>query len=216
MNDTTERKNINVRVDERDVTFSYETEKSLDYVSARLFRCRALAKAEIDSLLAVGIPPLALARPFCLAAANVAFGIRGRFEFEPEAKDNLVSAIIIPAIGHGGLIDLVAWLPKSNELASWLGVAFCLGDERQIDGPYLGEPLKVWRSPVSWLRAERRGIVIVERNRAFDRLRDVPELLCEDPDHAHALRGVVSSPPIVPRVISPSAKIISFAERATA
>jgi hypothetical protein len=191
-------------------------DKTLDYVSARLSSCRPLTQEEINSFVQLGIPGLALVKPLCLAAADVSFGIRGRFEFESEANDKLVSAMIIPAIGHGGLIDLIAWLPKSGALASWLGAAFCLGDERQIDGPYLGDPLQVWRSPVSWLKAERRGIVIVEKSRASDRLRDVPELLCEDPDHAHALRGVVSSPPIVPRVISPSAKIISLAERVSA
>jgi hypothetical protein len=189
--------------------------KTLDHVSARLFRCRPLAQKQINSLVQLDIPGLALVKPLCLATDDVFFS-SGRFEFGADAKGHSVSAIIIPAIGHGGLIDLVAWLPKSGALASWLGASFCLGDERQIDGPYLDEPLQVWRSPVSWLKAERRGIVIVEKSRAFDRLRDVPELVCEDPDHAHALRGVVSSPPIVPRVISPSAKIISLSERATA
>jgi len=114
------------------------------------------------------------------------------FEFTRHVDDeSSSSAYIIGVLGFGGLIDLAAWEPASFHIASWLGRAFAIS-EQQIEAPHL-EPLPVWRSPLEWLRAGRRGIVILRPEIAWLRLADVP-ILAENVEHGVELRRLLTSP----------------------
>ena len=118
---------------------------------------------------------------------DVAFLPAGRFEFARYVREEVIPAIIIVVRGCEGPIDLLAWQPRTNQQALWTGRAFALGEE-QVYGPFFGnEPLAVWRTPLSWLRAARRGLVIIRPQAALFYLNCVPALVAEDLAHAEVL-----------------------------
>jgi hypothetical protein len=108
-------------------------------------------------------------------------------------------ACILPAFDGEGLVDLVAWSPRSSRIASRLRIAGLLG-EGQAEGTAVnlaGTPLPVWRTPLHWLRAGRRGVVIVDRLRAAHLLGGL-NVHTEDHDLARDLRGLrVPAPRVI-------------------
>lgn len=74
--------------------------------------------------------------------------------------------------------DYVFWRPGTSELATWHARSFALGEDMicaastyALDGH-----LHIFQHPLEWLRRHRNGIVIVDWNFAFDRLRDCPRI----------------------------------------
>jgi hypothetical protein len=108
-----------------------------------------------------------------LHVADVIFRLGGRFDLSSEvrAARGHVSAVIIPARDEcGDLVDLAAWNIDGGELALWRGVVSMLGEDG-INAPRLeSETLDAFGDVASWLRAGRRGVVIVDPARARWRL----------------------------------------------
>ena len=82
-----------------------------DEIFDQLRTCDNLRQADIDALLARGVPALALARPICLARANVTFDDCAVFEFDAAGQP----AIIIPAIEGNGSLILSRGSPKQDK-----------------------------------------------------------------------------------------------------
>jgi hypothetical protein len=142
-------------------------------------------------LHARGATPLALASPFPIAMTRAVFDGQGRYT--PNALGATV--IVLPVIDTE-LIDAVAWSPVSGEIGTRFGVGACLGAS-QIGAEGLGTTglaLPVWRSPLSWLCAGRRGVVIVDTDLAGLRLAGLI-IEAEDSDHARDLRKMLRVPP---------------------
>ncbi len=108
-----------------------------------------------------------------LHIADVIFRPGGRFDFSRDVRElhGHVTGVIIPARDEcGDLVDLAAWNVDDGELALWRGVASMLGED-WISAPRIeSDALAVFADVVSWLRAGRRGIVIVDPQRARWRL----------------------------------------------
>jgi hypothetical protein len=102
----------------------------------------------------------------------------------------------------GNIIDLLAWDPahpsrwaRRTGNASWLGAV-----PPQYCSP---EPVRVWRWPVEWFRAECTGIVILTRNRAeIYRLLSgcIGGILVDDGAHGAEIRSVLEHPWPAPRI----------------
>jgi hypothetical protein len=94
-----------------------------------------------------------------------------------------------------GPIDVVAWQPQAQRIGSWRGLAWGLGQDRAYDAR-IGhdDALPVWRSPLDWLRADRRGIVILRPGLAGHFLDDAGPLLAEDPEHGRELKRALARP----------------------
>lgn len=148
---------------------------------------RNLRQREIDRFLGCGVSAINLGSPWPVLADRVLFD----GEFFSFANDSGVAgepAFTMLVISNVGPIDIAAWSPSSNRLAVWCGEGFALG-ERQIHHPYPLLPgLPVFRSPLGWLRAGRRGIVIIRSQFAARVLGDVPVLIAEDEQHQQELR----------------------------
>ena len=74
-------------------------------------------------------------------------------------------------------IDLAAWSPRFGELATWYGRGFALGQD-QIDNPaayFDVGALRIHRTPLDWLKANRDGICIIQPNLTYATLRSVLE-----------------------------------------
>jgi hypothetical protein len=76
--------------------------------------------------------------------------------------------------------DIVFWQPEERLFATEAGRAFALGETWIDDATTCAFDgrLHVFADPLSWLRARRKGIVMLpfRWGQAFDRLRDVPRI----------------------------------------
>lgn len=132
-------------------------------------RFESLRQSHIDWLIAQGVPAIAIVMPYAL---EIARGIRaedGIFEHDPVGTVWFV---------FNEPDDTIFWNPKTGEVATDLGRAFALGQD-EIANPgatSLGQWLHVHESPLDWLRASRRGIVVLRWELAFEQLRDVERI----------------------------------------
>jgi hypothetical protein len=128
-----------------------------------------LLQRDIDWLRACGVPMGAIIRPEPIRCAHGLRAADGRFEIEVNGPVWFV--FIEPE-------DYVFWRPGTSELATWTGRSFALGEAVIDDASTyaLDGHLHLFQHPLAWLRRNRDGIVIVDWNLAFDRLRDCPRI----------------------------------------
>jgi len=87
--------------------------------------------------------------------------------------------------------------------SAWRGACWALGQDRIYDARLTeDDALPVWRSPLDWLRANRRGVVLIQPHLAAAWLCDAGPLLAEDREHAFELRRLLSRP--APRILFPA------------
>jgi hypothetical protein len=105
---------------------------------------------------------MTLALPWPVLADRVVCRDGGSFDFAGNtADDQIVSVFTLGVLGIGGLVDVVAWDAANGWTWLWLRRGFALG-EQQIFLPLVDdEPLPIWRSPLDWLRAARKGLVVL-------------------------------------------------------
>jgi hypothetical protein len=178
---------------------------------------RSLKQREIDRFCELGISALDLGRPWPVLADRVVFD-GNFFHFADDVGETGELVFTLAIIGNAGfIIDIAAWCPRTNRLAVWLGEGFALG-ERQIHHPNPLIPgLPVLRSPMSWLRDGRCGIVVVRADYTDVVLAAVSILIAEDEQHQHELQKFfpVSGPGPKIMVWQP-ASIITVTEEVTA
>ncbi len=127
-------------------------------------------EAEILWLLQQGFSENALMKPTLILAANVTFLDNRAFDLKVGGE----RAFVFVVAENGHVLDHVAWDPKRGALASWRGAAFALGQDAIFNpASYFDDSaLRVHRTPLEWLSAERDGIVIVQPQLTYAYLRD--------------------------------------------
>jgi hypothetical protein len=109
---------------------------------------------------------------------------RGFFWLDEEGEE---SAIIGVTDENGEPLDMVAWPLADPELFSVAhGYAAVLGARNVINQASwaFGAMLRVWRSPLAWLKDECRGVVVLDYKSAGVILRHaLGPMLCEDDVH---------------------------------
>jgi hypothetical protein len=154
-----------------------------------------------------GVAANVLAGPVPVRSGYVHFDAAG-FEFDHHTnKEAGVRAYLFLITDHQGVArDVIAWAPKQKHLATWLGRAWALGEE-QTFAPRISEhqALPVWRSPINWLRAGRKGVCLVRPEAAVHYLCDAAPLLAEDAAHGAELKQLLTRP--APRIIVPASPI---------
>lgn len=157
-----------------------------------------LGQKHIDWLLAQGIDAIAIAHPLAIGAAKVLFD--GTL-YTPNALGEV--ALILPVIDHG-LVDLVAWSPRSGAIGTRLGIGGCLG-QGQIGRDGIGThagALAVHRDPLGWLRADRQGVVIADAERAAHLLSGLI-VTAADVEHGRALDALCREHLNLPTIMIP-------------
>jgi hypothetical protein len=155
---------------DQDTTSGAEIQPSLDprrEVERRYLHLPPIQWSEFAALMRQGVPAPALIWPDYPARALVVFRTdQPLFDFAADLPvdldDEPISAMVFLALDEAGSpIDLVAWATKPYRIASWFGATPFLGAESLL-APRLGQVgLKVFPDPLSWLKAERDGVVIV-------------------------------------------------------
>jgi hypothetical protein len=148
---------------------------------------RSLRQREIDRFGKLGVGALDLGHPWPVLADRIVFGDE-YFSFADDLGVAGELAFTFVVYSNAGMIDIAAWQPETKRLAVWCGEGFALG-ERQIHHPNpLVQGLRVFRTPIGWLRAGRSGIVIVRSKFARSALADVAKLVAEDEQHREELQ----------------------------
>ncbi|WP_375460586.1 hypothetical protein [uncultured Enterovirga sp.] len=167
-----------------------------------------LLPRERGDLVRHGVAATAIDTPTPVRAGHVVFGDDGRFSFEQHERSLSVRSarafLFLIEDMHGEPSDIVAWQPALSRVASWRGTAWGIGQSEayamrmaEHDG------LPVWRNPLDWLRAGRRGVVIMRPRLAAAWLNDAGPLVAEDFEHARELRTALTRP--APRILVPAA-----------
>lgn len=176
---------------------------ALDIAEAFVASTRPLHETEVARFTATGIPTAALYDPDPIRAARVVIdGDRLIFPGELREPMDLSGVFVVPVRDEGGaVIDMAGWRPADGALATWCGTAWCLGED------WLAKPfyalradgaLNVFTTPLSWLCASRRGIVIIDHRAAARHLLWRGPLLAEDFAHGLVLRKKLTiAPPVV-------------------
>ena len=132
-----------------------------------------LPQSRLDWLLkAEKIPIATLMAPSLVTATRGVAAHDGRFDYHPRRPPDWLA--------FEEEEDFVFWLPgQSHTFATAEGRAFALGEANITNsGTYCFDGwLQVFPEPLAWLKAARKGIVIVDWQRVFERLRDVPRIL---------------------------------------
>ena len=164
-----------------------------------------LSQVAIDWLRRRGVAVGDIASPWAVRAARVLFQPGGRYT--PNGLGSF--GYLFGVVGDRGLIDAAAWSPSSGQIGTRMGVGAALGQgQLGIDGiGTTGRPLPVWRDPLDWLRAGRRGVVIADSAVAAHLFAGAI-LQAEDKTHAAEVSDALRLPP--PTVIFPDAKDCSM------
>jgi hypothetical protein len=159
--------------------------------------CRVLRSGELSRFRAAGVVLSDVACPDMVLAASVEFSDDSRFLFIDEIDDPAQAApafVMLCRDDFGDPIDVAAWSPANDRLATWLGCAWALDQYRALT-PRISDhgALPIFKSPLGWLRSGRSGIVILDPEKAKWQIAYArPMLLAEDVAHGQALRNALT------------------------
>jgi hypothetical protein len=168
---------------------------------------RNLDQATLDWFRSRDVSPLHLVKTWVgyydlVLFDDVVFLPRNTFEFDRYKKDYpaepALTFVCWDALGDAR--DICAWLPKTGKIATWRGCAALCGEDN-LYAPRLEGVLQVHADVLSWFRANRSGVVVLDRQRAAPMLRDTGTLLASSPDHGRKLQDMLRVPP--PRILVP-------------
>ena len=100
------------------------------------------------------------------------------FRFATEEGEGVPALILVARDQSGAGIELVAWSAREGWVVSESGALPLLGAEWLC--PLDGGPVEVHADVLAWLRAGRRGVVVVDQRRAVPVLRECRALVVAD------------------------------------
>lgn len=143
----------------------------------------------------------------------VVFGRRGRFEFSRflrhDELERIVAYTLLVRDAGGAPVDVVAWHPRSNRVATWLGRAALLGDDALYPAP-ADDPLVIHPDPLAWLAGDRRGAVIVDERLARPILLEAGSIQAADLAHGQRLKAMLEQVRL-PKISVPASSVRSIA-----
>jgi hypothetical protein len=160
---------------------------------------KTITQFQIDGLRRQGIPARAIIFDWCdepvaIKRAFVEWLPNGRFAFEGESVSGVVvdGLIVVARDQTGDADDLVAF-DLNGRFGSWLGVPV-LGLEN-AHAPRLSDALPVFPNPIGWIANYRRGVVVVDHNRARHYLENAGPFVVSDADQGRALSDAMAYRP---------------------
>jgi hypothetical protein len=175
---------------------------SSDYIEGIWASCRKVPGFVVAELECKGINRKTL-RKMPIRRANIVWCGVNHFEFgakgrSPWTYENEQVFVILVRDAFGNAVDIVAWDLETNHIGTWLGVAYALGQASVLAG-HLSAGLPVHRTPLNYLRAAGKGIVILNASTARSYLIDAGPLIAEDAKHRRELTTALAQP--LPRIL---------------
>lgn len=132
---------------------------------------------------------------------DVIFLDNGHFEFCRYRAGKASPALTLVCWSDDGVADDVcAWQATTGRIATWLGHASMLGEDN-LSGARPDAGLAVHQNPLDWFKANRSGVVILDRERAARKLRDAGTLLAPSIEEAKRLKKLLAVEP--PTILIP-------------
>jgi hypothetical protein len=180
-----------------------------EYLAGMFHAHPPLPAEDVDNLIHLGVASETLLKPVPLRIGHVAWADAQTFIFEKHLKleVELERIVLIPISDcWGEAIDIAGWNLHSGRFGTWRHRAWALG-EGSAFAPRLSEhgALPVWRTPLNWLLAGRKGVVLLQPRLAAAFLCDAGPLLAEDFDHARELKAQLTRSS--PRILIPSCSL---------
>lgn len=170
--------------------------------------------AEARRRRAAGEKVADVARALGVSAASVTRTVPGfrrgrRFDFARHCRgEEIERRKALTFLAHdelGAPIDVVAWDTANDTVACWLGLAGLLGLDFPCPG-IAGDPLVVFPDPLAWLKADRRGVVIVRPSLGRQHLLEVDAIRAADIAHAGAVESLLLRG-LLPRITVPASSV---------
>ena len=151
-----------------------------------------------------------------IGAKHSPFGVlkcdmRGQHTFEPTSEPYGVSALIMPVMYQGTIIDQIAWRSLRNDAWLWrIGAGWALGID-EIECPPLWEGFKeitLHATPLDFLQAGGEGAVILDWS-AIGNIRKLAmfdTIRCNHPTVQNRLSAILSQPERKPKIVSAGAR----------
>src|SRR5262245_60709469 len=146
------------------------------WLALRQFDQNTISEFEAAWLIKRGVSLKALLGDWPVGVSNVTF--HGDHFDLCESGDR---AFTFAAFNAGAPIDIIAWRPRTKQLASYTGAATFLGDQDDTINPatwFNNNDLLIHATPLEWLQRDRQGLVIVNFKRAGADLRSVKSVYC--------------------------------------
>jgi hypothetical protein len=160
---------------------------------------KTLTQSQIDGLRHQGVPAQAVIFSWCdepveLRRGYVEWLPNGRFAFESESTSGVVHDCLVVVANDetGDPVDLVAF-DFQGRFGSWLGLPI-LGLE-SAHAPRLSDALPVFPNPIGWIANYRKGVVILDHNRARHFLENAGPFVVASTDHGKALSAAMTYRP---------------------
>ena len=161
----------------------------------------------LEKLTAEGVPIEALEHDFdeyefAVLQDRVAFDDNGGFTFERHLKhdETYQRALVTPVRNQfGEVVDLFAM--RRDRLATWLGRVGCAGLQNLFAPRLLSDALPIAANAMDWLRNERRGVLIIDRERAKWELASAGPLAASSVEHGRALLSALT---FYPEILVPA------------
>lgn len=137
--------------------------------------------------------------------------VRGQHTFEPTVEPYGVTALIMPVMHEGTIIDQIAWRSLRTDAWLWrIGSGWALGiDEIECPLHWDGfREITLHATPLDWLRASGQGAVILN----WDAITQIRQLAmfdtvrCDHPTVHRQLSEILSQPERKPKIIGTGAK----------
>lgn len=174
---------------------SYATEPAPGHLECEFLGQGFPSREGIAALRGAGVSDATL-MAHTITEAPVRFLPRRRWEYYPGGIPSLLLAV---RDAFGDVVDIIAWpITRPDKWARLTGKAVLLGEDA-LTRAVFDEPVKVWRTPLSWLVAGGDGLVVLDQDKAWRRLNGGPALVGEDLAHAKELRTIIT-PPEPPKV----------------
>ncbi len=157
--------------------------------------------AAAQYLVSKGVSQSATVEPDPVMAAPIV--VSGKYFDIAAADEDATRAILVLARDRFNPIDVVAWQPKAGKVFTMWSRACMLGED-ELYQPRLetNGGLRVFREPLAWFLANRRGIVILDVKAAAGRLEALGPLIAEDANHAIWLQRNLARP--APQILVPN------------
>ena len=153
------------------------------------------AQKDLEWLWREGVPLSGLTYPDPIRKGHVSLVGSALFELAASCDESVPAILLLARDVMGDPQDIVAWSPRRRFRRSLYGRAKMLGESELLQ-PRLavGGCLRVSREPLDWLRANRRGVVLLDGVCSVPILRDAGPLMAEDEDHRREIDGLLASP----------------------
>jgi hypothetical protein len=115
------------------------------------------------------------------------------FEFARHCKDQSSAVPALTFLARdviGCVADIVAWHVASGRLVTWIRRVALLGEEEALR-PRIDPHLLVHPDPFAWLRAGRRGVVVVDPRMASSVLENAGPFCVASVEQGQALRDML-------------------------